>query len=63
MRLTYTTCSKNLTNKDIHEIFPANDGNFIRRKEAKKKIENIYLFLTSKNTGTNKYPRIPPKHL
>ena len=44
MRLTYTTCSKNLTNKDIHEIFPANDGNFIRRKEAKKKLKTYIYF-------------------
>ena len=30
MRPIYTICSKNLTNTDFHEIFPANDRKFIR---------------------------------
>ena len=54
-RLIYTICSKNLTNTDFHEIFPANDGKFIRCKEAKNICKKV-LVLGSKNTGTRKYP-------
>ena len=54
LKLVYTICSRNLMNKDFHEIYPLNDGKFIRCEESKP-ICKKKIISESKTAATHKY--------